>query len=128
MLPVTFALAAGLVFAAISAATPHRSVAEPVTASAVIASPSPAPTATPAAIVDTKDFAFAPDPVTIKAGDTVLFKNSDSVAHTVAADDKSYDSGDMPTGSTFAHTFEKPGTYEYYCAYHRYMHAKIIVK
>jgi plastocyanin len=113
MKPVSYALAASLVFAAIFAIAPHRGIAEPVT---------------PAAVVETKDFAYAADTVTIKAGEAVLFKNSDSVGHTVAADDKSFDSGDMPTGATWLHTFEKPGTYAYYCAYHRYMHGKIIVK
>lgn len=124
MKPASYALTAGLALTAMFAVAPHRSIAEPVTT----ATASPAPTASPAAIVDTKDYAFTPDPVTIKVGDTVLFKNSDTVGHTVAADDKAFDSGDMPTGATFRHTFDKPGTYAYYCAYHRYMHAKIIVK
>ena len=124
MKPASFAFAAGLALAAIFAVTPHRGVAEPK------ATPTASATATesPAAIVDTKDFAFSPNPVTIEAGDTVLFKNSDTVGHTVAADDKAFDSGDMPTGATFTHTFEKPGTYAYFCAYHRFMHATIIVK
>ena len=127
MKPVSYALAAGLVFAGIFASAAHRGSAGPVTIVAVDAA-SPAPTATPAAVIDTKDFAFTEDAVTIKAGESVLFKNSDPVGHTVAADDKSFDSGDMPTGATFAHTFEKPGTYAYTCAYHRFMHGKVIVK
>ena len=113
MKSVSYALAAGLVFAAFVAIVPHRGIADPK------------PTA---AIVDTKEFAYTPDSVTINVGDTVLFKNSDSVGHTVAADDKTFDSGDMPTGATFTHTFDKPGTYVYFCAYHRFMHAEIVVK
>jgi plastocyanin len=84
--------------------------------------------ASPAATVDTKNYAYSPDPVTVHAGDTVLFKNSDSVAHTVTASDQSFDSDKMDHGATWSHVFAKAGTYTYFCAYHTYMRGTIVVK
>ncbi len=140
---VSYYLAAAVVAAAVFAAAPHRGVAESTAQASPIASPSAsadtspaaatsAPVASPspsaAATIDTKNFAYAPDSVTIKAGQTVRFTNSDSVAHTVSAADGSFTSGDMPTGSAWSHTFAKPGTYAYYCDYHRYMKGAVVVK
>jgi plastocyanin len=89
---------------------------------------SPPPAAAPAATVDTKNYAYAPDPVTVKPGDTVLFKNSDGVAHTVTASDRSFDSGKVDGGSSWSHVFDKAGTYTYFCVYHTYMRGTIVVK
>ncbi len=133
---VSYYLAAAVVAAAVFAAAPHRGFAESTVHSSPVASPSvagdaspaPAPTASAAATIDTKNFAYAPDTATIKAGQTVRFVNSDSVAHTVSADDGSFTSGNMPTGSKWSHTFAKHGTYAYLCDYHRYMKGAIVVK
>ena len=78
--------------------------------------------------VDTKNYAYAPATVEIAAGTTVVFKNSDAVAHTVTASDKSFDSGDMAQGATWSHVFATAGTYAYVCAYHRYMQGTVVVK
>jgi plastocyanin len=91
-------------------------------------SPAPSPAASPAAIVDTKNFQYAPDPVTVKPGDTVLFKNSDNLPHTVTAEDQSFNSDKMDNGTTWSHVFAKAGTYKYFCAYHSYMRGTVIVK
>lgn len=130
MKPVSFLFAVALVGAATFAAAPHRGFARGRT-TAQLASPIPASStvdASPAAVVDTKNYAYAPDPVTIKTGETVLFKNSDAVAHTVAADDASFDSGEMAANASWSHTFAKAGTFTYYCAYHRYMRGTVIVE
>ena len=124
MKAVSYILAASVVATAIFALAPHRGTATPVHAN--VASDAARPLA--AATVDTKDYAYAPDPVTIRVGDTVLFENSDSVAHTVEAADGSFDSGNMAQGDVWSHTFSKAGTYPYSCAYHRYMRGEIIVK
>jgi plastocyanin len=90
-------------------------------------SPSPAASPTPAAIVHTKDFAYNPTPLKVNVGDTVEFINDDGVTHTVTANDKSFDSGDLDQNKTWMHTFTKAGTYTYYCTYHPFMQAKVIV-
>ena len=87
----------------------------------------PAPGASPAAMVETKNYVYSPSPVTVRAGDTVRFENSDDVAHTVTASDQSFDSGEMDHGATWSHVFEQAGTYTYFCAYHRFMHGTIVV-
>ncbi len=104
----------------------------PLAGGAQTAAPSAVPSAsTPAsaaAVVDTKNFAYAPATITIHPGQTVTFKNSDTIAHTVTAADKSFDSGNMDQGATWSHIFAKAGTYAYVCAYHSYMTGTVVVK
>ncbi len=77
-------------------------------------------------------FAFSPVRLTIKAGTTVTWKNTTTVAHTVTSDDgKSFDSGTanpIPAGGTFSFTFTTPGTFAYHCAIHPFMKATVIVQ
>jgi plastocyanin len=68
--------------------------------------------------VEVVDSAFEPEEVEISAGTTVVWTQTGSLPHTVTADDGTFDSGDMSSGDTFEYTFEEPGTYPYYCAYH----------
>lgn len=91
-------------------------------------SPAASAAAAPAPIVDTKNFAYKPSSLEVHVGEAVLFKNSDPLPHTVTANDKSFDSGDMPQGATWRHVFTKPGVYAYTCTYHPFMKGKIIVK
>lgn len=89
-----------------------------------------ATTLAPVAItaVDTKDFVYVPADVTVAAGSTVKFTNHDAIAHTIDSDDGSFDSKNLSEGQSWTHVFAKPGTYTYFCAYHRYMRGKIVVK
>lgn len=77
-------------------------------------------------------FAFSPATLTIKAGTTVVWKNTTSVGHTVTSDDgKSFDSGSsnpIAQGATYSFTFNNPGTYAYHCAIHPFMKATIVVQ
>ncbi len=98
------------------------------TAAAAIVPASAAADTAPTVTVDTKNFAYAPADLTVSPGTTVVFKNSDTIAHTVTASDKSFDSGDMPQNATWSHIFAKAGTYTYVCAYHSYMQGTVTVK
>jgi plastocyanin len=89
---------------------------------------SPVPNASPAATVHIKNFAFSSDTVTITAGQSVRFVEDDETPHTVTADDKSFDSGNLNKGAKWDHVFTTAGTYTYLCAYHPYMKGKIVVK
>jgi predicted lipoprotein with Yx(FWY)xxD motif/plastocyanin len=87
--------------------------------------PTPAPTAAAGGQaagqtvkVDLKNFAFAPKTLTVAPGTTVVWTNGDSAAHTVTADDGSFESGNLNHGATFKFTFSKAGTFAYYCTYH----------
>jgi plastocyanin len=73
-------------------------------------------------------FAFNPAQLEITVGTTVTWDNNDQATHTVTARDNSFNSGDMPFGTSFSNTFEQSGVFEYYCQYHSYMVGKITVK
>ncbi|MEZ5831144.1 MAG: plastocyanin/azurin family copper-binding protein [Dongiaceae bacterium] len=92
-----------------------------------------APMANAAAVVDMGFASFDPQVVHIHAGQTVEWRNTALITHTVN-DDKSkaadpgdasvpagataFDSGDIPAGQVFSQTFTVPGTYKYFCAHH----------
>jgi predicted lipoprotein with Yx(FWY)xxD motif/plastocyanin len=67
--------------------------------------------------INVQNFAFDPKSPTIKAGTTVIWHNSDTVAHTVTSDAGLFDSP-LPPGADFQFTFDKAGTYQYYCRPH----------
>lgn len=87
----------------------------------------PAPSANPNQ-VQISGFAFNPGTLTVKVGDTVTWTNMDSATHTVVADDGSFQSGQLATGSTFQFTFTKAGTFTYKCGIHASMLGTIIVQ
>jgi plastocyanin len=89
---------------------------------------SPGPVASPAAVVHIKNFAYSPDTVTIKPGQSVRFVEEDDTPHTVTATDTSFDSGNLDKGKSWTHVFAAEGTFAYFCAYHAMMKGKVVVK
>jgi plastocyanin len=78
--------------------------------------------------VDIKDFAFAPQALKVKVGDTVEFTNSDSAPHTATATSGSdFDSGNLSQGAKFEWKADKAGSVEYICAIHPSMTGTIQV-
>lgn len=76
-------------------------------------------------------FAYGPESVTVKVGDTVTWTNKDSVDHTVTADTASSDapaSGSIAKDETYSFTFTKAGTYAYHCEPHPEMKATVVVE
>ena len=80
------------------------------------------------AAISIDNFVFTPDTLEIAAGTKVIWTNNDDIPHAVGAKDLSWKSHAMDTGDTFDHTFEKPGTYDYFCTLHPHMQGKIVVK
>jgi len=78
--------------------------------------------------VSIENYAFAPDPVSITAGTTVVWTNRDEVAHTVVSADKLFSSPELEPNGSFEFTFKKAGTYAYFCTLHPEMKGKAIVK
>ncbi len=74
------------------------------------------------------NFSFTPTTVTVAAGTTVTWTNSDDVPHTIVSDDKIFKSKVLDTNEKFSYTFTKPGTYAYFCSVHPKMTAKIVVQ
>jgi len=60
--------------------------------------------------------AYSPDPVTVAAGTTVIWKNNDSQTHTVTSmtAGESYNMA-IAAGSTGSHLFSNAGTFTYHC-------------
>lgn len=61
---------------------------------------------------------YEPAEVSVKVGQVVKWKNEGAEAHTVTAEDGSFDSGSMAPGAEFQFTFSKPGTFSYTCTPH----------
>ncbi|HTC64798.1 MAG TPA: cupredoxin family copper-binding protein [Candidatus Saccharimonadales bacterium] len=75
------------------------------------------------------NFSFGPATLTVPAGTTITWKNNDDVPHVVSSDDgKMFKSKALDTDDHFSFTFTKPGTYNYYCAIHPKMTARIVVQ
>lgn len=74
------------------------------------------------------NFSFMPGDLTVAAGTTVTWVNHDDVPHTVRTTDGAIKSKALDTDDKFSMTFDKPGTYEYFCSIHPKMTAKVIVK
>jgi len=71
--------------------------------------------------------AFSPTSLSIPAGQSVNWSNSDKVFHTVTSISQNFDSGIIEPGNAFAWTFDKAGYYKYYCQLHPFMNGVIIV-
>lgn len=71
---------------------------------------------------------YRPVTVTAHVGDTVIWKNEDLVPHTVTAQGRQFDSGDLQPGKTWRYTATKKGRYAYGCDYHPDMHGVLIVR
>jgi plastocyanin len=79
------------------------------------------------AVVDLKNIQFSPSEVTIAAGGTVVWKNSDLPKHTVTFEDYSFDMT-IEKGEETKRTFSSPGVYDYYCSIHPSMTGRVTVK
>jgi plastocyanin len=78
--------------------------------------------------VDIADYKFAPETIEVAAGTKVTWTNSDATVHTATADDSSFDTGDIDKGDSATVTFDKPGSFTYYCRFHPFMKATVEVK
>ena len=79
------------------------------------------------AVIDQDALAFKPSSATIKAGERVLFKNSETALHTVTIDAKNV-SGPMRRGESFEFVPSNPGVYRITCDYHPQMRATLTVE
>jgi len=79
------------------------------------------------------DQCFIPSTVNINIGDTVVWSNDDTAAHTVtsgSAEDpinENFDSSLFMAGTTFSVKFDEAGTFPYFCMVHPWMEGTVIV-
>jgi plastocyanin len=95
----------------------------PSAARASAALPSPVATTR----VNIQGFAFLPQVISVPAGSTVTWTNMDLDDHTVTANDGTFNSDAVGSGQTFSSKLAKPGTYDYHCLIHPYMHGRVVV-
>jgi plastocyanin len=89
--------------------------------------PAAAPGATDTIVM--KSFTFTPASLTVAPGAKITVVNQDQAPHTVTANDKSFDSGNISSGQRGEVTAPtKPGSYPYICTIHQYMTGTLIVK
>ena len=84
------------------------------------------PPATGVSQVTARDNRFTPAAIQIPAGTEVTWIFKDGfVPHDVVAD--GFNSGKPRRKGTFAHTFDRPGTYAYRCSVHDGMTGRVVV-
>lgn len=123
---------------------PFRNPVEPVSVTQ-IHNPPPSPAAEQGMVITYTDLGFSPNPLTIKVGDTVTFKNNSSEKFWPATDphpihsgypesgpcDKSNNAFDpceaIPPGGSWSFTFKSIGTWGYHDHMNPGMSGKVIV-
>ena len=82
---------------------------------------------------ETADGCFIPSMVTIDVGGEVTWENDDTAAHTVTSGtpaggpDGHFDSSLVMAGSSFSHTFDEAGSFDYFCMVHPWMQGMVMV-
>ena len=112
--------------AAAEAAAEKAAAAAPMSAEVIPVSGSAAPGCEPEC--------YDPSTVTISAGGTVTFVNSDTAPHTVTSGnatdgpDGVWDSSLIMIDMSYSVTLDNPGTYDYFCMVHPWMQGIVIVE
>ena len=81
-------------------------------------------------LVAIRDFLYYPDSIAVPQGATVSWVNCEPAGtepHTTTSDAPAWDSGEMPVGARFSHTFPTQGAFPYHCTQH-VMAAKVVVQ
>lgn len=74
------------------------------------------------------EFLYEPEDLTVTAGSTITWANSDNASHTATADDGSFDTGSIDLDQEGEVTLDEPGTYAYFCEFHPFMKATVEVE
>jgi plastocyanin len=74
------------------------------------------------------NFTFVPQTLTVAVGTTVTWTNHDDIPHTVTSTDGVFKSKVRDTDEQFSYTFDKAGTYPYYCSIHPKMTGQVVVR
>lgn len=77
--------------------------------------------------VTIQNMMFAPSTLNVRVGDTVVWTNNDSVAHTVTGDTAGPRSTSIAQGGTYSYTFTTSGTFSYHCSIHPSMMGTVMV-
>lgn len=76
-----------------------------------------------------RPIAFEPGTLEVPVGTTVRWRNDDGAFHTVTFRNGAFSESLFVRETTVEYTFQRPGTYEYYCQPHQdFMAGTIVVK
>ncbi|OGO04726.1 MAG: hypothetical protein A2Y73_07065 [Chloroflexi bacterium RBG_13_56_8] len=80
-----------------------------------------------------RNISFQPAEITVASGTTVTWINEDSAPHTITSGTRNnpsglFNSGSVSGGGSFSFTFDKAGTYDYFCSIHPGMNGTVIVE
>ncbi len=78
--------------------------------------------------LEISNYAFTPPTIRIKTGTKVTWTNRDTVKHNAIADDGSFRTELIGKDESVSVTFDKAGTFPYYCGPHPSMRATVIVE
>ena len=83
--------------------------------------------------VDIADFKFVPAAISVAAGTSVTWTNSDSAPHTATSGsspspDGLFDTGILKKGKSSKIKLTKTGSFEYYCELHAFMKGTVTVR
>jgi plastocyanin len=89
-------------------------------------------TAVGTAAVDVRTFQFREAALEIPVGTAVVWSNRDAIEHTVTSGvpdsaDGAFAGRLADSGATFSHSFDRAGSYRYFCDRHRFMRGEIRV-
>lgn len=80
------------------------------------------------ATVSIANFAFAPSPLAVARGSTVIWSNDDGAPHALAFGDGAAASDLLLPGQRFARTYSQAGSFDYACSVHPYMRGTVTVQ
>ena len=118
--PTVAALVVGLA-ALVLASGGRSSAATSATTSAAVA------VAGKSATLVISNFSYHPAVLTVKVGTTITVVNHDPVEHTATDPGGAFDTGTLNQGNSSHFTLYKPGTYDFTCSFHAFMHGVIKV-
>jgi plastocyanin len=78
--------------------------------------------------VKVDNFSFGPATLTVAVGTTVTWTNRDDIPHTIVSTEKVFKSKVLDTDEKFSFTFDKAGTYPYFCSIHPKMTGSVVVQ
>ena len=76
---------------------------------------------------DPTSWGFDTPDLSASVGQTVMWTNTGSQAHTITTEDNSLNSGSIDPGGTFSFSPTSPGTFTYHCTPHPWMKGTITV-
>jgi plastocyanin len=73
------------------------------------------------------NFTFKPDTITVPVGTRIVWENDDDIPHSIVETTGKFHSAALDTEDKFSFTFDKAGTFEYFCGLHPHMKGKVVV-